>query len=198
MRPFTIQDILEKKGLTSQQYHEQFLAQVEQPAKDDAMAEYRKMNWQRTSRIFKTHTLGAAITEELLQITNKQNWIVITETWCGDSSQSLPIIAQMAEKQPLITLKILLRDDNLEVMDYYAIEGKRSIPRVVGFSEDFSEELFFWGARPTKIQDEFQELLKTHSKSEAIAQVHSLYAKDKGQSLEAEFVHLLSALRAKK
>ncbi|MCK7526094.1 MAG: thioredoxin family protein [Ignavibacteriales bacterium] len=31
------------------------------------------------------------------KINQTQKWIVITETWCGDSAQNLPVIAKLAQ-----------------------------------------------------------------------------------------------------
>ena len=66
------------------------------------------------------------------------------EGWCGDGSQILPYLAKMAHESNNIQLKILLRDENPEIMDQYLTNGSKSIPKLISVdSED--EEIFTFG-----------------------------------------------------
>ena len=57
--------------------------------------------------------------------------MVITENWCGDSAQNLPYL-KIASCNPLIDFRIILRDDNLDIMDLYLTDNKsRSIPKLI-------------------------------------------------------------------
>jgi hypothetical protein len=42
-------------------------------------------------------------------------WLVISEGWCGDAAQLLPIINKMAVESGKIDLRIVLRDENEEL-----------------------------------------------------------------------------------
>ncbi len=120
-------------------------------------------------------------------------WIVLTEDWCGDSAQNLPYIAKFAALNKNIDLRILLRDDNLDIMDLYLTNGKsRSIPKLIAIDSD-GNELFVWGPRPAVIQD-MVKAWQIEGKSKEIWQheLHSFYAKNKGKHLEEEFIKLLS------
>lgn len=77
--------------------------------------------------------------------------IVITEDWCGDAMLNLPILFHIAQEAN-IELRILPRDNNLQLMDQYLTNGKsRSIPIFI-FMNEKSEEVAKWGPRAPKIQ----------------------------------------------
>jgi hypothetical protein len=47
-------------------------------------------------------------------------WIVISEGWCGDAAQLLPVFDKMAEQsEGKIELRIVLRDENEELMSHF-------------------------------------------------------------------------------
>ena len=120
--------------------------------------------------------------------------MVLTEDWCGDSAQNLPYIAKIAECNSLIKLRILPRDQNLDLMDLYLTDQKsRSIPKLVAFDE-FGNELFQWGPRPYEAQKLVMELNALGlSKNEFNEKLHLWYGRNKGKSIENEFVELLKS-----
>lgn len=77
--------------------------------------------------------------------------IVLTEDWCGDAMLNIPILIRIAE-QANIPVKMLLRDENLELMDQYLTNGKaRSIPIFI-FIDEAGNEVAKWGPRANAIQ----------------------------------------------
>ena len=72
----------------------------------------------------------------MARIDHPQLWMVLTEPWCGDSAQCLPCLDILAEIHAYITMRFLLRDDNLDIMDHYLTDGKRSIPLLVAFDPE--------------------------------------------------------------
>ncbi|MEO9482291.1 MAG: thioredoxin family protein [Ekhidna sp.] len=112
---------------------------------------YTKLNAQRSKRIGKTSVVDSGLAERI-QALPKQTWLLITETWCGDAANSVPLIAKLAELNPSIDLRIVLRDENLELMDQFLTKGGRSIPKLIGLDEDLNA-LFDWGPRPKEAQD---------------------------------------------
>ncbi|MFJ1288346.1 thioredoxin family protein, partial [Acinetobacter baumannii] len=85
-----------------------------------ALVEFTKLNWSRTQRIHKTILLNPDLKKAVENIQHHYSWIVLTEAWCGDSAQNLPVIAEIAKLNPdKIKLFILLRDENPELMDKY-------------------------------------------------------------------------------
>ncbi|MEP1035305.1 thioredoxin family protein [Ekhidna sp.] len=112
---------------------------------------YTKLNAQRSRRIGKTSIIGPNLVEQI-QAMPKQTWLLITETWCGDAANSVPIISKLAELNPSIELRIVLRDENLELMDQFLTKGGRSIPKLIALDEELNV-LFDWGPRPKEAQD---------------------------------------------
>ncbi|MYL57089.1 thioredoxin family protein [Virgibacillus halodenitrificans] len=83
----------------------------------------------------------------------KQNLrvIVLTEDWCGDAMLNIPILLRLSEAAN-INVRMLLRDQNLELMDQYLTNGKsRSIPIFI-FLDAEGNEVAKWGPRAEKVQ----------------------------------------------
>ncbi|SHG48208.1 thioredoxin family protein [Ornithinibacillus halophilus] len=82
--------------------------------------------------------------------------IVLTEDWCGDAMLNIPILLRLAEKTDM-KVRMLLRDQNLELMDQYLTNGKsRSIPIFI-FIDEQGNEVAKWGPRAEKIQQFFDD-----------------------------------------
>ncbi|MEX0722583.1 MAG: thioredoxin family protein [Gracilimonas sp.] len=157
------------------------------------MLNYTKMYLQRVGRWDKRGKLDSELTGKLEELPRKMIWLVLNEGWCGDAAQTLPFINKMAEASDNITLKIILRDENLEVMDEFLTNGARSIPKLIALDEETLEVLGTWGPRPT----EAYEMYKTEREDpdipneKAVENLHLWYAKDKGKSMQQEFLSLL-------
>lgn len=153
------------------------------------------LNLHRSRRISKTYSPGENIIELISNITSPQLWMVITEDWCGDSAQNLPYISSLAELNNNINLRILLRDENTDIMDHYLTNGtSRSIPILVVFDE-YGEELFKWGPRPKEAKDLVLELKSQgYSKKDFIEKLHYWYAKNRGENIEMELINLIANL----
>jgi len=125
------------------------------------------------------------------KIDKPQYWIIITEDWCGDSAQNLPYIMKYVYQNNLLDVKMILRDENLDVVDKYFVEGNpHSIPKIVGFDNE-GKELFIWGPRPKFAQDLVQQLKSEgYSREEFNNQLHLWYGKNKGKELEKELVEI--------
>ncbi|MBI1938223.1 MAG: thioredoxin family protein [Ignavibacteriales bacterium] len=152
-----------------------------------------KLNFQRMSRINKTYKVNENLASAIKEIDKPQLWMILTELWCGDSAQNIPYIAQIAKHNPLIDLRILLRDENPDIMDYYLTNGTRGIPKLVAFDIDGSE-IFQWGPRPKEAQELVTKAKQEGKpKKEFIELLHKWYAFNKGKNLEEEFLNLISA-----
>ncbi len=154
----------------------------------------KSLNVQRNSRITRHYKPGDELSRILKGISDPQLWMVITESWCGDSGQNLPYIAVMAAQNPLINLKIILRDSNPDVMDQFLTNGTRSIPILAAYSES-GDELFRWGPRPESAVG-LINLCKSEGleKPEWTEKLHHWYAKNKGVELEREFINLIEPI----
>jgi hypothetical protein len=156
---------------------------------------YTKLNLSRTTRVEKKAELTDEIKNILGNIKEPQNWVVLVESWCGDVPHSLPIIHKMTIFQPLITLHILLRDDNLDVMDKYLTNDGRSIPKLIAFDKKFDKELFTWGPRPIALQEEIDKLKALETPYPEIAEIsQKWYNKDSSQHVQKELLNCLTSV----
>lgn len=152
-----------------------------------------KLNYQRSLRLRKMYQVTGELKAVLQKINYPQWWIVLTEDWCGDSAQTLPYIAKMAELNDRIQLKILLRDQNIDIMEQYLTDGKRSIPKLIAFDES-GRELFHWGPRPKLISERYKALEKGgFDRKYILEKLHLWYTQNRGKTLEAEILVLLKS-----
>jgi hypothetical protein len=153
--------------------------------------EYTNLNIKRSERIHKIYNVSDDLKTALNKITKPQLWMVISGIWCGDSAQNLPYIAKMASVNPLIDLRILLRDENPDIMDEYLTNGTRSIPKLVSFDTE-GNELFQWGPRPKEAVELVQKAKSEgKNKDQFIEELHLWYGRNRGKAIESEFLTIL-------
>ena len=115
----------------------------------------------------------------------RRRLLVLAEDWCGDASNTVPVLARLADAVPGLELRVLRRDEHPEVMDRYLTNGSRSIPIVIALDEGFAE-LGHWGPRPTELQSWVLANRLTIPKTELYPQVRRWYARDHGESTVRE------------
>ncbi len=154
--------------------------------------EYAKLNIARMNRLDKTIQLVPQTLQAVAAIKEPQHWFVLTEGWCGDAAQIVPVFYALATVNTNIHLHLLLRDENLELMDQYLQNGKsRSIPKLV-VTNDNLEELFNWGPRPQVLQAIYDEARAQGKTKEDIAVVlHTWYNENKTVEVQKEITALL-------
>lgn len=107
--------------------------------------------------------------------------LVLAEDWCGDASNTIPVLEKLVESVPGLSLRILRRDENPELMDRYLTNGSRSIPIVIVLDEEFNE-LGHWGPRPTELQAWVMANKNSMPKPERYKEVRRWYARDRGET----------------
>jgi len=107
--------------------------------------------------------------------------LVIAEDWCGDASNTVPIVAKLADQISGLELRVIMRDKNPEVMDRYLTNGSRSIPIVIALDQSF-QEIGHWGPRPTELQAWVMANRGTMPKAELYPQIRKWYARDRGET----------------
>jgi hypothetical protein len=160
---------------------------------NEAMLNYAKMNLQRMNRLNKTAKLSEEILSSINSVERDQTWLLITEGWCGDAAQNLPVINKIAEASSKIELKIILRDENLDVMDQFLTNGGRSIPKLIILDTKTLDVLGTWGPRPDIAQKMVLDFKKNPDGDyqEFQKQLQLWYAKDKTSSQQIEFTKLI-------
>lgn len=73
--------------------------------------------------------------------------VMLAENWCGDVHRNSPALARIVEAMPNCELRVLFRDQNLDLADMYLNNGYRSIPVIAFFDGDWNE-LGRWIERP--------------------------------------------------
>jgi hypothetical protein len=119
-----------------------------------------------------------------------ENWpktitfLTVSEGWCGDAAHALPIINKITEIAPKLNLKIVLRDDNDELIGNFLTNGAKSIPKLIALDEE-NNVLFTWGARPKEATILVNEFKEKHGEltQEFKEDLQMWYNKDKGQSI---------------
>ncbi|MFD2248304.1 thioredoxin family protein [Pontibacter ruber] len=158
----------------------------------DDMVAYTRMNAQRMRRVEKTTVLDDELVQLMLSVQNKMIWVILTEAWCGDAAQCVPALVKIAEASPLVDVKLLLRDENPEVMDAYLTNGGRSIPKLIALDAVTLKELGTWGPRPEPAQRLFMDLKAQQVPyQQFVEQLHGWYAKDRSQTIIQEFKQLI-------
>lgn len=164
----------------------------------EILIEFTKLNLARSQRIHKTISINPAIKKAVENVQDNYTWMVITEAWCGDSAQNLPVIAEIAKLNPdKIRLYILLRDQHPEVIDHYLTNGARAIPKLIVVNETLEKEAFIWGPRPASAQEllnAWKNNPEGKSFEEFEKELHNWYARDKAQSLQHELIQSLNTL----
>jgi len=162
---------------------------------DLKMQGYIRLNQSRSQRIAKTLQLQTALLARLEAIKDRMVWLVITEPWCGDSAQNLPLLAAAVAVNPdMLALKIVLRDDYPLLMNNFLTNGAKAIPKMIAFDALLQHELFMWGPRPMLAQ-ELLTAWKTDPAGKTWEdfeqELHTWYARDKTMATQTELIHLL-------
>lgn len=132
----------------------------------------------------------AELLERVVRLGGKWHLLALSEDWCGDAVNTLPVIAALAEQAPNLELRVLGRDDNPDLMDAHLTNGTRGIPVVMVLDEEFREH-GWWGPRPAELQAwVLAEGLRMPS-DERYREIRRWYARDGGRTTLEQIVALL-------
>jgi len=165
------------------------------PNQSEAYVYYTKLNFQRMKRLNKTIEVPARIIELLKEKAANWTWVIITEPWCGDAAQCVPVLEKIAQTNSFVKTAYLLRDEHPEVMDAYLTNGGRAIPKLICLDQD-GKEVFTWGPRPAVIQ-EVMNRLKAEGITEIatiVEEIQKAYNADHQAGVYEEMEAILAAL----
>ena len=161
----------------------------------EAYIHYTEMGVTRMNRLDKKTELTPELVAALSEVQEKWTWLVMVEAWCGDVGQNLPVIARMADQNPNIDLRIIMRDENPEVINAYLTNGGKSVPKMVVLKSETLEELGTWGPRPAPAQEMVMEYKHREGEKEPylefVKKVQLWYSQDKSATLMREFTDLV-------
>jgi hypothetical protein len=152
---------------------------------------FTKLNQHRYARWMKTGALTENCKHILNNLTAHQEWILITEPWCGDAAHSVPFIGLMAEQSASITLRLQLRDAEDSCIHQYLTNGAKSIPKLIVRDQN-GNDLFTWGPRPAACQEIYASMKEAGADMDTLkTSLQEWYNADKGYSLQQEIGALL-------
>ena len=162
------------------------------PNQSEDLTNYSLLNDRRMKRLDKTIKINQETANILQEIKEPQTWLLITEGWCGDAAQNIPVIHKMAELNKNIDLKIVLRDNNLELMDLFLTNGGRSIPKLIALDNE-NNVIDTWGPRPTVATKMVADYKTKNGVIDAQFKqdLQVWYNKDKGKSTQEDFVKMI-------
>ncbi len=168
--------------------------QTSGPAQTEQQVRFTKLNAQRMKRLDKTLKLIPALLSKIKDISTNQIWLVITEAWCGDAAQIVPLFHHIETLTDNITLKLVFRDENPDLMDQFLTKGAKAIPKLIAINAETLEVLGSWGPRPRVAQKMVMDY-KAHPLTdyeEFKKELHTWFARDKTLSTQQEILEKLS------
>jgi hypothetical protein len=153
---------------------------------------FSMLNDARMDRLDKTLSISLATQNSLDNLNNGFTFLVIAEGWCGDAAQILPIINKVAEASDKIDFKIVLRDENEDLMNQFLTNGSKSIPKVIILDQE-NNVLDSWGPRPS-VASKMVVDYKAQNGSldeEFKKNLQIWYNKDRGNNTQEELIGLL-------
>ena len=164
----------------------------------ESLTNYSKLNEARMNRLEKTISISEDVISKLQNLDNHYIWMVISEGWCGDAAQILPIIDKMASaSDKKIDLRIVLRDENEELMNQYLTNGGKAIPKIIVICKEAGIVRTDWGPRPKGAS----ELMTNHKKEFGIVDekiktdLQLWYLADKGISVQEELIQIMENIK---
>ncbi|WP_375325637.1 thioredoxin family protein [Flagellimonas sp. GZD32] len=186
------------KGMDYGQYRELVdaltkLDKTTGPEQSATRIEFTKLNQRRMKRWDKTFKISEVHLNALVRSNTKLTFLVITESWCGDAAASLPVLNKIAEANPNISLKVVLRDESLDLMEAFLTHGAKAIPKVIIINEDVDEIIGEWGPRPSIATKMVQVCKAEHGKltEEFKQDLQVWYNKNKGENILTDILKLL-------
>lgn len=159
----------------------------------EALTHYSELNETRMNRLEKTIKITEEFAKQLKQLKREYLWLVISEGWCGDAAQLVPIFYKMAVLSPNIDLKIAFRDENDDLMNLFLTNGSRSIPKLIIVDKNTLEILSDFGPRPNGAKQFILDYKALHGVVDETAKTNLQlwYLHDKGLSTQEEIMALL-------
>jgi Thioredoxin len=121
--------------------------------------------------------------------------LVLSEDWCGDAVNTVPVLAKLVESTPNTDLRVLGREANPDLMDSHLTGSSRSIPVVILLDDAF-EERGWWGPRPTVLQHWASGQGQLLEKTARYREARVWYARDRGRTTLEEVVSMMERAAA--
>ncbi len=163
----------------------------------EALINYTKLNARRMKRWDKTLKVSEADKARILEFDQRITWLVITESWCGDAAHVIPVLHKVAALNPNINLRLVERDQNLDLIDMFLTNGGRAIAKLIMIDDATGEVLNTFGPRPSEATALVNAYKEAHGAltPEFKEDLQVWYNKNKGQNIIADLTAMLCALQ---
>ena len=158
---------------------------------------YSELNEARMHRLDKTMKITEANSAKLKTFNKSYLWVVLTESWCGDAAQIVPILNKVVlEANQKIELKLVLRDENEDLMNYFLTNKSKAIPKLIIIDKATGSVVGDWGPRPQGAIDLIESYKEKFGVIDETAktELQLWYLHDKGVSTQNEIIQLLQHL----
>jgi thioredoxin-like negative regulator of GroEL len=160
----------------------------------EEMTHYSELNESRMRRLDKTIKISDETIVKLNILNHHYIWLVLTESWCGDAAQILPILNKIAvASNGKIDLKLVLRDEHKELMNHFLTNKGKAIPKLICIDKATGSVVADWGPRPqgaVNLIKEYKEQFGTIDETTK-ADLQLWYLHDKGISTQNEIMELI-------
>ncbi|OBQ57266.1 thioredoxin family protein [Tamlana sp. s12] len=165
--------------------------------KSEELADYTKLNDRRMKRWDKTVRITQEAKHSMTEFQQKVTWLVITESWCGDAAHVLPVLNKLASLSENIDFKVVIRDENLQLMDLFLTKGSASIPKLIVIDNLTGEVLDTYGPRPSEAANYVKRFIAKNGKLTPAfkADLQHWYNDNKGQNVIEDVIQMLSKLQ---
>lgn len=191
-----------EKGIKNSYNYQEYKALVSDLLKEgkstghlqsEELTNYSALNDQRMRRLDKTLRLDDRTKKTISDIDVTQTWIVLSEGWCGDAAQVLPVLNILQELNTGIDLRIVLRDDHEGLMNNFLTNGGKSIPKLIIYDRQQKKVINSWGPRPsvaTKMVNDHKEKYGSLD-AQFRQELQVWYNKDKGNTIIKDVMELM-------
>ncbi len=152
-----------------------------------ARATMHKELWHTTRRlamVSDAHRAAVALVATPVRL------LVLLEDWCGDAIHTVPVVLRLVEANPLLTLRVVRRDEHDEIMSTHLTGTSRAIPVVIAY-DAAGVERGWWGPRPSALESWVLRDGLQMAKSDRYRAIRTWYARDRGATTAAEVLLVL-------
>ncbi len=163
---------------------------------NENLLHFSQLNVTRMHRLDKTISVPDEIKLAMQQINRPMIWLVLTEGWCGDAAQIVPVLHHLSETSDKVQFLLVLRDENDALMQHFLTNESKSIPKLVALDAVTLEVVFDWGPRPEGAQQLMSDYKAQHGKIDDFikTELQKWYTKDKGMQIMQEVVEKVQSL----
>ena len=162
------------------------------------LTQFSILNETRMHRLDKTIVISDDVIKKLNSLKKIYIWLVLSEGWCGDAAQIMPILNKMALAAQSIELKIVFRDENPDLMNLFLTNGAKAIPKLIVLDKKTLNIEANWGPRPKGALELIANYKEKFGEIDANAktELQLWYLHDKGFSTQNEVSELMISIES--